>query len=110
MSDIKKDWKAVVVRKRAQKDALLPSQWLISEHELPSEQVYDVTNICSEKGWLSPEKLDVTGKTVTELAKTIEAGKVSALAVVSAFAHRATIAQQLLNWYVPLSVMMNTFC
>lgn len=103
MSDIKKDWKAVVVRKRAQRDALLPSQWLIPEHELPSGQVYDVTNICSDKGWLSPEELDITNKTVVDLAEIIKSGQVSALRVVSAFAHRATIAQQLLNWYVPLS-------
>lgn len=108
MSEIKKDWKAVVVRKRAQRDALLPSQWLIPEHELPSGQVYDVTNICSDKGWLSPEELNITGKTVTELAEIIKSGQVSALRAVGAFAHRATIAQQLLNWYVPLSLSATT--
>jgi amidase len=106
MSEHDKDWKAVVNRKRAQRQALLPPQWLLPQHELPGQEVYDVTDICVEKGWLPAEELDITGKTVTELAKVIKDGKVSALTVVKAFAHRATIAQQLLNWYVPLSIIL----
>jgi amidase len=103
MPELDKDWKAIVDRKRAQRQGLLPSQWLVPPHEVPSQEVFDVTNICFEKGWLTAEELDITGKTVTELAKVIKLGKVSALTVVNAFAHRAAIAQQLLNWYVPLS-------
>jgi amidase len=102
MSEVNKDWKAVVLRKRAERQALLPFHWLIPHHETPGQEVYDVTNICADKGWLTAKELDITGKTVTELAKIIKLGKVSALTVVNAFAHRATIAQQLLNWYVPL--------
>jgi amidase len=104
MSELDKNWKAVVDRKRAQRQALLPPRWLVPHHEIPGQEAYDVTNICAEKGWLTAEELDITGKTITELAKVIKDGKVSALTVVNAFAHRATIAQQLLNWYVPLSM------
>jgi hypothetical protein len=68
MENPKKDWKAVVVRKRAAREALLPPKWLVPETELPTEEVYDVTNLCAEKGWLTPEELDITTKTVTQLS------------------------------------------
>ena len=97
MEETKKDWKVVVERKRTARQALLPSPWLIPADELPTEEVYDVTNICAEKEWLTPEELSITSKTITALAALIAVGGVSALEVVSAFAHRATIAQQLLN-------------
>jgi amidase len=103
MENPKKDRKAVVVRKRAAREALLPPKWLVPEYELPNKEVYDVANLCSDKGWLTPEELDITTKTVTQLAAVIAVGRVSALQVVSAFAHRATIAQQLFNPYVLLS-------
>ena len=97
MEETKKDWKVVVERKRKARQALLPSQWLIPADELPTEEVYDVTTLCAEKEWLTPEELNITTKTITSLAALIAIGRVSALEVVSAFAHRATIAQQLLN-------------
>jgi amidase len=100
MVETKKDWQAVVERKRATREALLPSQWLVPDDQLPTEEVYDVTNLCAEKEWLAPEELSITTKTVTALAALIAVGRVSALEVVSAYAHRATIAQQLLNPYV----------
>jgi amidase len=100
MEETKKDWKAVVERKRTARQALLPSQWLIPANELPTEEVYDVTNLCAEKEWLTPEELNITAKTITALAALIAVGRVSALEVVDAFAHRATIAQQLLNPWV----------
>jgi amidase len=97
MEVTKKDWKAVVIRKIEARQALLPSQWLVPADELPTEEVYDVTNLCAKNEWLTPEELNITSKTITALAALIAVGKVSALEVVSAFAHRATIAQQLLN-------------
>jgi amidase len=100
MEVTKKVWKAVVERKRTAREALLPPQWLIPADELPTEEVYDVTNLCAEKEWLTPEELNITTKTITALAALIAVGRVSALEVISAFAHRATIAQQLLNPYV----------
>lgn len=97
MEETKKDWKAVVARKSAARQASLPSEWLVPPSELPAEMVYDVTHLCAEKEWLTPEELNITSKTITALAALIAVGRVSALEVVSAFAHRATIAQQLLN-------------
>lgn len=97
MEQTKENWKAVVAQKRAARQALLPSKWLIPDHELPTEEVLDVTNLCAEKEWLSPKELNITLKTVTALSALIAEGRVSALEVVSAYAHRATIAQQLLN-------------
>jgi len=97
MEETKKDWKAIVARKRAARQASLPSGWLVPANELPTEAVYDVTHLCAEKEWLTPEELNITSKTITALAALVAVGRLSALEVVSAFAHRATIAQQLLN-------------
>jgi amidase len=94
------DWKAVRDRKQADRQARLPAKWLVPEHELPGPDVQDTMDLCATRGWLSKEELSLTGMTVSQLVDEIKAGKVSAVEVVSAFAHRATIAQQLLNPYV----------
>jgi len=97
MSDIKEDWQDISDRKRAERQSRLPVQWIIPDHELPTTDVLDVTKLCQEKGWLSAEELDITSQTVVQLSKALSTSKLTALAVVSAFAHRATIAHQLLN-------------
>jgi amidase len=92
-------WNAVVARKRAARQAALPAKWLIPEDDLPSDQHLDVTSLCAERrGWLSIEEVDITSKTVVELCKAIRTRRLTSLAVVSAFAHQATIAQQLTKW------------
>lgn len=97
MAENKKDWQQIVSEKRAKRQSRLPPKWLVPDDELPAEGTLDVTSLCKDKGWLSTEELDITAKTVTALTSIIAAGQVSAVDVVSAFVHRATIAQQLLN-------------
>lgn len=91
------DWKAVVEQKRIERQSRLPTQWLVPENELPSDDVKDVTTLCAEKGWLSKEELFLTEASITSLAAGIGKGDWTAETVVKAFAHRATIAQQLIN-------------
>jgi amidase len=97
------NWTTIRDRKQAERHALLPAKWLIPQDELPGSEVLDVMELCATRGWLDPSELDITGKTVTQLAAELKAGILSAVEVVSAFAHRATIAQQLLNAYVPFT-------
>lgn len=94
------DWKAVRDRKQADRQARLPAKWLVPDNELPGPEVKDTMDLCAARDWLSEEELSITGMTVTRLVDEIKAGKLSAVGVVSAFAHRATIAQQLLKPYV----------
>lgn len=94
------DWQAIVARKRAKRDSLLPPKWLVPAAELPADEVTDVSKLCAEKGWLSPDELAITALGAAELAKAIYNGQYSSVSVIEAFAHRATIAQQLLNPYV----------
>jgi amidase len=100
MTETHPNWKEVVVRKRATREALLPKKWLVPDSNLPSEDVFDVTALCAQKGWLSDLKLEIASKTVTELSEEIKTGRLTSVQVISAFAHRATIAHQLTNWYV----------
>lgn len=93
--------KSVRDKKQAERQARLPLKWLIPKDELPKPEVLDVMDLCATRRWLTPSELDITGQTVTELAAQLIRGKLSAEDVVSAFAHRATVAQQLLNAYVP---------
>jgi len=98
--DEKKDWKAVAAQKQQDRQARLPVKWLIQDQDLPSKDVLDVTQVIVERKWLDEEELAITGLSVVDLAAAIKKRKYTAVAVVEAYAHRATIAQQLVNPYV----------
>jgi Asp-tRNA(Asn)/Glu-tRNA(Gln) amidotransferase A subunit family amidase len=55
-----------------------------------------------ERKWLNEEELAITGLSAVELAQAIKDKQYTSVAVVEAYAHRATITQQLVNPYVPL--------
>ena len=64
------------------------------------KEVLDVTQLIVERKWLEEEELAITGLSVVDLAAAVKECKYTAVAVVEAYAHRATIAQQLVNPYV----------
>jgi len=98
--DKKKDWKTIAARKQQDRQARLPVKWLVQGQDLPSKDVLDVFQLIVERKWLNEEELAITGLSVVDLAAAIKKREYTALAVVEAFAHRATIAQQLVNPYV----------
>lgn len=98
--DGKKDWKAIAAQKQQDRQARLPVKWLIQDQDLPSKEVLDVMPLIVQRKWLYKEELAITDLSVVDLAAAIDERKYTALAVVEAFAHRATIAQQLVNPYV----------
>jgi amidase len=92
-----KDWKSIAQRKQQERLALLPTKWTIDPSRLPAESTLDVTQLCDKLEWLNEEELAITGLSVVELAVAIKEGRYSALTVIEAYGHRATIAQQLVN-------------
>ena len=90
-----KDWKEIVVRKKAERESRLPEKWLVKVHDLPSDSVLDVSQLCIQHKWLDEEELTITGLSAVGLAHAIKERRYTAAMVVEAYAHRATIAQQL---------------
>jgi hypothetical protein len=78
----KKDWRVIAKQKQEERESRLPAKWRIK--------------------WLNEEELAITGLSAVELAQAIKDKQYTSVAVVEAYAHRATIAQQLVNPYVPL--------
>jgi amidase len=91
-------WQATVKEKRAEREAKLPTKWKIETGDLPSDDVTDVIQLCRDRKWLTDTELIMTESTMVELAAAIKNKEYTAVQVVEAFAHRATIAQQLVNW------------
>lgn len=91
------DWRSIAERKQQERLALLPDKWMIDPSQLPAESILDVTGLCDTLEWLNKEELTITGLSVVELAAAIRDGEYSASTVIQAFAHRSTIAQQLVN-------------
>lgn len=96
-----KDWKEIALRKKAERESRLPEKWLVGADDLPSDSGLDVTQLCARRKWLDEEELTITGLSAVDLAHAIKEGRYTAVAVIEAYAHRATIAQQLVNPYVP---------
>jgi amidase len=92
-----KDWKVIAQSKQEQRRKRLPIKWTIDPNQLPNETVLDVTGICDELRWLDKEELAITDLSVVELVVAVKDRRYTASKVVQAFAHRATIAQQLVN-------------
>lgn len=90
-------WEIAAQKKIAERQSRLPKQWLVPVSQLLGDNILDILNICKEKGWLDSTELAITQLTVVELARAIADRKYTAVQVVRAYAHRATIAQQLIN-------------
>lgn len=87
----------ISTKKVAERDALLPKEWLVPDHELPGADVLDVVLFPSTSGHLSPEEVEITETDLKPLAEAIASGKYTSEQVTKAFCHRCVIAQQLTN-------------
>lgn len=81
--------------KIVRRDAQFPSEWLVSEDELPKGD--DVSQWIRDSSLLTDEELEITESTATNILSNIRSLKWTSLQVVHAFTHRATIANQLVN-------------
>jgi amidase len=96
---VSQDWQALIDQKRAQREASIPSKWRIPGHVAdkvsPTASV-SAFELLEETDILSKEEREITDlHDATALLELLAAGKVSSLAVTTAFCKRAAIAQQL---------------
>jgi len=91
-------YKDIVAHKISERDAQFPSKWLVPEDQLPSES--DISQFIKSSNLLTTQELDITESSATYILHQIRSQEWSSLQVITAFAHRASIANQLVN---PLS-------
>lgn len=96
---VTQEWQALIDEKRAQREASIPSQWRIpkrvADKVSPNASV-SAFDLLEETDILSQEEREITElHDATSILAALAAGKVSSLAVTTAFCKRAAIAQQL---------------
>lgn len=91
-------YKDNVEKKINERDLQFPNEWLISSDRLPKD--HDISQFIKSSNLLSDLEVEITESTSLHILSSIKSQKWSALQVITAFAHRATIANQLVN---PLS-------
>ena len=93
-------WDKLVALKQKQVADDIPLEWrlpptLIEKYRKPGVNLI-ASDILQSAGFLSPVELQITEtKSATELARQLETGELSSVAVTTAFSKRAAIAQQL---------------
>lgn len=90
-------WEEAVETKRRERESRLPSKWLIPSDQLPPSDVLNVQNLPRTLGWLSDREIEITEAGVSEILSKIASRQWTSREVTEAFAHRTTIAHQLLN-------------
>ncbi|KAK3116764.1 hypothetical protein LTR53_002530 [Teratosphaeriaceae sp. CCFEE 6253] len=92
-------WQDIAERKQRQRAERIPKDWLLpSQYSNGLESRSNVLGIPRQCGILSPQELHITDDLdATALVAALATGKLTAVAVVTAFCKRAAIAQQLVN-------------
>ncbi|PYI10917.1 fatty-acid amide hydrolase [Aspergillus sclerotiicarbonarius CBS 121057] len=93
------DWRTLVIRKREQLDAQIPSEWRLTEEflaSIPANGRLIEADVVRGSGILSEIELDITENySASELLVSLSKGNLSSVEVTTAFCKRAAIAQQL---------------
>lgn len=87
------DWQAIASEKKSQLQASIPQEWRIKT--LPTDD--SVMSFPKSSGILTPEELSITESSATELVQDLASGKLSSVAVTTAFCKRAALAHQLVS-------------
>lgn len=87
------DWKAIAAEKKNQLEASIPQEWRIKT--LPPDD--SVMSFPGSSGILTPDELNITESSATELVQNLASGKLSSVAVTTAFCKRAALAHQLVS-------------
>ncbi|KAM0490787.1 hypothetical protein ACHAP8_011181 [Fusarium lateritium] len=87
------DWKTLAAEKKSQLEASIPPEWRIKT--LPT--VDSVMSFPGRSGMLKLEEHYITTSPATRLVQDLASGKLSSVAVTTAFCKRAALAQQLTN-------------
>ncbi|KAF5368405.1 hypothetical protein D9758_002315 [Tetrapyrgos nigripes] len=89
------DWKIIAAGKKAQQQASIPKEWLLSN--LPPQSVLDISGFPETCGLLSDEELQITRSDTDTLLAKLASGEWSSVKVTTAFYKRAIVAQQITN-------------
>ncbi|KIR50831.1 amidase [Cryptococcus gattii Ru294] len=90
-------WKEAVEIKCKERESRLPPKWLIPSDQLPSSDALNVQNLPRTLGWLSDREIEITEAGIPTILSEIANRQWTSREVTEAFAHRTTIAHQLLN-------------
>ncbi|KAM9912157.1 hypothetical protein OXX69_002829 [Metschnikowia pulcherrima] len=90
-------YKDIALKKRQQRDTQFKKEWLVSESQLPSANTKDVSTWIEDSGVLSNSEQEITSALAETIVENIKAKKWTAVEVVKAFCHRASVAHQLTN-------------
>ena len=84
-------WEQVVEDKRARLEASIPSEWRVKSK--PTED--SVMAYPKQSGIMTPEELSITESSAVDLVAQLASGKLTSVAVTTAFCKRAALAHQL---------------
>ncbi|KAF5529758.1 acetamidase-A, partial [Fusarium napiforme] len=85
------DWKSLAAKKKGELEATIPQEWRIKN--FPTDN--SVMSFPKDSGILTSEELVITESPATELVQDLAAGKLTSVAVTTAFCKRAALAYQL---------------
>ena len=88
-------WQDTVTAKQAERASRIQKDWIIPSSQLPPDTTLDVTRLI--ESWLSPQEVEITNSSATAIVRKASTGQWKAVDIVRAFAHRACLAQQLIN-------------
>jgi amidase len=94
---LREPWQDIVARKRAQRDAKIPSEWKIPKELLPTAETDFVQDFPATSGFFTERELLITESTASEIVEKIANADYTAVEVIKAVCKRAAVAQQLLN-------------
>jgi amidase len=89
------DWRELAKKKRTERDALFPKEWLVPKAQLPDSSIKNILPIIPK--FLSTEENTITTTLGHQIVQKVVSKEWSAEAVAKAFCHRATITHQLTN-------------
>jgi len=92
-----KNWEKIAGAKREALASSIPQEYRVPQQQLPPESQLDVTGWPKESGWFTPEELEITGSTATQILRQIASKSWSSEKVTRAFCKRAAAAQQLVH-------------
>ncbi|KAF4554603.1 Acetamidase-like protein 1 [Elsinoe fawcettii] len=90
-------WEELAASKRKQLADSIPPEWRIPSEKLPPDSQLDVSSWPDTSGFFTPEELEITDLTASELLPKLASGHYTSEQVTLAFCKRASVAQQLTN-------------
>jgi amidase len=91
------NWEKIAAAKRAALADSIPQEYRVPQQQLPPESQLDITSWPKESGWFTPEELEITDSTASQILDKVASKTWSSEKVTRAFCKRAAAAQQLVG-------------